>query len=362
MFLVAGLAVAGLVGIAAAFYFSIRSGNRGDKRLRSAGAGRAGTGRRPGSRSGTARPDLAGHPAGPPAAAGRPPRSRPPGLVQEFPRRGRHRARSRPRRRPGARRQPQSRSGRGRRDRAGRHRRRTRGRATPRPRIPGRMTHGPTTHATRPTRTAADGATSRPGRPGRAAAWGSAREPTSMRSCGRRRRSAASATSSSGTTWRRTSRSPRPRVRPSRTHRARTGRLAARPLPGSTRDRPPTRRPSRPRRDDRKRDDRDPGRGRRASGSGAHAAAPRTGPDPAAERTAIQPAYAATQPVQSMKSQLPGATQPVRVAASTSQPRGDRQPAGASSAGRAREASRERPPPSRPKRVGGGRAAPRRTR
>ena len=72
--------------------------------------------------------------------------------------------------------------------------------------------------------------------------------------------------------------------------------------------------------DDRKRDDRTPGRGRRAAGSGAYAA-PRTGPDPAAERTAIQPAYAATQPVQSMKSQLPGATQPVRVAASTSQPR-----------------------------------------
>src|ERR1700750_2021809 len=47
MFLVAGLAVAGLVGIAAAFYFSIRSGNRRDKRLRSAGAGRARAARRP---------------------------------------------------------------------------------------------------------------------------------------------------------------------------------------------------------------------------------------------------------------------------------------------------------------------------
>ena len=58
MILVAGLAVAGLVGIAAAFYFSIRSGNGGDRRVRSAGAGRAGTDRRPGSRSsGTARPD-----------------------------------------------------------------------------------------------------------------------------------------------------------------------------------------------------------------------------------------------------------------------------------------------------------------
>src|SRR4029077_2117855 len=67
MFLVAGLAVAGLVGIAAAFYFSIRSGNRGDKRLRSAGAGRAGAARRPGGRNSTARPDLTrpdlnGHP------------------------------------------------------------------------------------------------------------------------------------------------------------------------------------------------------------------------------------------------------------------------------------------------------------
>ena len=62
MFLVAGLAVAGLVGIAAAFYFSIRSGNRGDKRLRSAGAGRAGADRHPGSRTTTARPDLNGHP------------------------------------------------------------------------------------------------------------------------------------------------------------------------------------------------------------------------------------------------------------------------------------------------------------
>src|SRR5260370_38476666 len=57
MILVAGLAVAGLVGIAAAFYFSIRSGHGGDKRVQSARAGRAGADRRPGSRSsGTARP------------------------------------------------------------------------------------------------------------------------------------------------------------------------------------------------------------------------------------------------------------------------------------------------------------------
>ena len=58
MFLVVGLAIAGAVGIAAAFYFTIRSGSGRDRRLRSIGAGRAGTGRRPGSRSvGTARPD-----------------------------------------------------------------------------------------------------------------------------------------------------------------------------------------------------------------------------------------------------------------------------------------------------------------
>jgi hypothetical protein len=58
MILVAGLAVAGLVGIAAAFYFSIRSGHGGDKRLRAASAGRARTDRRQGSRSnGPAGPD-----------------------------------------------------------------------------------------------------------------------------------------------------------------------------------------------------------------------------------------------------------------------------------------------------------------
>ena len=57
MILVAGLAIAGIVGIAAAFYFSIRSGS-GDKRLRSGGAGRARIDRRRGSRSaGTARSD-----------------------------------------------------------------------------------------------------------------------------------------------------------------------------------------------------------------------------------------------------------------------------------------------------------------
>jgi len=56
MILVAGLAAAGLAGIAAAFYFSIRSGSRRDRRLRAAGAGRADVGRTPGSRNTTARP------------------------------------------------------------------------------------------------------------------------------------------------------------------------------------------------------------------------------------------------------------------------------------------------------------------
>ena len=57
MILVAGLAIAGIVGIAAAFYFSIRSGS-GDKRLRPGGAGRARIDRRRGSRSaGTDRSD-----------------------------------------------------------------------------------------------------------------------------------------------------------------------------------------------------------------------------------------------------------------------------------------------------------------
>ena len=53
MILVAGLAVAGLVGIAAAFYFSIRSGNGGFKRnsrVRSGGSGRAGADGHPGGR------------------------------------------------------------------------------------------------------------------------------------------------------------------------------------------------------------------------------------------------------------------------------------------------------------------------
>ena len=259
MFLVAGLAVAGLVGIAAAFYFSIRSGSRGDKRLRSAGAGRAGAARRPGRQEQhrQTRPDQTRSerpsPPRPPTAPGRSP---PSGLPPS--RRGLLAPRPTPDPIPSPTSTRCSRA-------AGRpllaRRRRAAGvgwpaaagraaaEAMPGPRTRGRMTRCP---VTRPG--------TRPGRPSRAVAWASAREPTSMRNCGRRRRSAASATSSSGTTWRRTSRSPRPRVPPSRTRRAGTGypvlRLALGSPPGpapdpplgSTRVRPPTRRPSRPRR------------------------------------------------------------------------------------------------------------------
>src|SRR6185437_5238623 len=66
---------------------------------------------------------------------------------------------------------------------------------------------------------------------------------------------------------------------------------------------------------DRKRDERGPGGGRRG-----RYPAPRTASDPTAERTAIQPSYAATQPVRGMKPPVPGVTQPVRVAATP--PRG----------------------------------------
>ena len=286
MFLVAGLAVAGLVGIAAAFYFSIRSGNRGDKRLRSAGAGRAGTGRRPGSRSGGTR-----DPAGP---------QRPPGRWR------RHRAGSRPgfqatrcssaaeaaqvgqvRRVTG--RHARWRPAGWRADQGAGRARRLGDRPQPpedpwpgdaeaddswpddswpadpaatdprlsvaEPRGPGagRLQAGQPVGGT-PFPRSPCGRT-RPGRPSRAAAWASAREPTSTRSCGRRRRSAASATSSSGTTWRRTSRSPRPRVPPSRTRDQEAGcrgqvwrtdlqaQAPAATLPGARR--PEARRPAR---------------------------------------------------------------------------------------------------------------------
>ena len=246
MFLVAGLAVAGLVGIAAAFYFSIRSGNRGGKRLRS-------------TRPDLSRPNLNGHPRrtaddARPVTTFRPAASPKPRRAEA----------ARTRRRSGPGDSPTR-----------RHCPRTRGRVTPRPGIPGpttlgRMTRYPMTRPpptrswvrprARPAKPGRSPRRRRPGRPSRAAARDSAREPTSTRNCGRPSRSAASATSSSGMILRRTSRSPAPRVPPSRNRRAGTGcpvpRLAPGSLPaplatlllGSTRGRPPARRPSKPRR------------------------------------------------------------------------------------------------------------------
>ena len=71
---------------------------------------------------------------------------------------------------------------------------------------------------------------------------------------------------------------------------------------------------------------REAGEGRRSAGYGAYPG-PRTAAEPTAERAVVQPAYAATQPVKSM-TPPPGATQPVRAASGTGptgvmgQPRG----------------------------------------
>ena len=335
MFLVAGLAVAGLVGIAAAFYFSIRSGNRRDKRLRSARAGRAVTDRRPGSRNGAARPDLAGHPRR--AASGG-------GPTTTF--------------RPAA---VSSRNSRAKAD------------TGPDPVLDvdqvlaGSRRAAPAAAGTRSRRQApsqdlwpgdAEAADSWPDDSWPGDSWPDDPAPEDPATTDPKL--------DPGDVAARTAK-PRRRVGfrkgadldeelwPTETFGgvsdeqfwddlasdkplATTARTAQQDSPGK--NRPPIGAPAtgldtgpaadpqavQAQADDRKRDNRVPGRGRREAGSGAHAAAPRTGPDPAAERTAIQPAYAATQPVQSMKSQLPGATQPVRVAASTSQPMTTSQP------------------------------------
>ena len=224
MFLVAGLAVAGLVGIAAAFYFSIRSGNRGGKRLRS-------------TRPDLSRPNLNSHPRrtsddGRPVTTFRPAASPKPRRAEA----------ARTAETVGARRLADT-------------------QALPEDPWPGDAEAGnPWPDDARPAKPGRSSGRRRPGRPSRAAARDSAREPTSTRNCGRPSRSAASATSSSGMILRRTNRSPAPRVPPSRNRRAGTGcpvpRLAPGSLPaplatlllGSTRGRPPARRPSKPRR------------------------------------------------------------------------------------------------------------------
>ena len=161
---------------------------------------------------------------------------------------------------------------------------------------PGTYRHGPAGPGTSPT--------TRPRRPGHAGAWAGARDPTSMRNCGRSRSSAAFPTSSSGMIWRPTSPWRRPRAPPSRTPRPGGGR--SRPArPGTARTGQPgtaaTRRPPN-------------------TGPGTHPQ-PRLGPD---DRTAIQPVQpgpqpsatspAATQPYPAATQPSPVATQPVRAA------------------------------------------------
>ena len=76
MYLVVGLALAGLVGIVAAFYFSNRSGKRGGKRLRAAGTGRVAanragaSGRPPGRAARTGQTEFALRASGPPRTSG----------------------------------------------------------------------------------------------------------------------------------------------------------------------------------------------------------------------------------------------------------------------------------------------------
>jgi len=285
MFLVAGLAVAGLVGIAAAFYFSIRSGSRRDKRLRSAAAGRAGTGRRPATRAGTARPDLASPPRR--AADGAAPVTtfRPAAVSSRNPRAADLVGAGRP------------------------------GDRQPPPEDPWSAD------------AEAEDSWSDDSWPG-----GEARTAKARRRVGFRKGSDLDEELWPAETFGGVSdeqfwddlASDKPLATTARTaqqdspgkNRLPVGAPVAGPDPGPATDPQAVKAQA----DDRKRDGRAAGRGRPGSGSGGYAAAPRTGPDPAAERTAIQPAYAATQPVQNMKPPLGGATQPARVAANGSQP------------------------------------------
>ena len=221
MILVAGLAVAGLAGIAAAFYFSMRPGG---SRVRAAEPGRAADGRVPASRSRTS-----------PPSSGRSDRSASP----ERSARADRPARSDRPARAVASAGPAGSAGSG----GGRAAERT-GASTvidftgpqpvlddSEPAVTGRRArHGDRLDDTdtrlrrlrqcrpagprlgtsrRPTRTRP---TTRSRRPGHVGAWAGVRDPTSTRNCGRPTRSAASPTSSSGTTWRPTSRWPRPRA------------------------------------------------------------------------------------------------------------------------------------------------------
>jgi hypothetical protein len=243
MLLVAGLAVAGLVGIAAAFYFSIRSG-RGGRRLRPGRAGHAGTGRRPGSRSrGTARPDRLEEDARRPANGGRANAGR----AADDSSRDYH-STDKPRRRVGFR----------------------KGADVDEELWPAEAFGGVSDEQF----------------------WDNLASDKPL-----------------ATTARTAQQDPGPRNRlldaapPAGTQAVRAM-GEDRPREGGTRqDRT---------RENRTREEGAHGEGSRGTDSGAYAES-RTGPDPATERTMIQPSYAATQPVRSMTPQVPGATQPTAI-------------------------------------------------
>jgi hypothetical protein len=299
MFLVAGLAVAGLAGIAAAFYFSIRSGNRGNKRLRSAGPGRVDAGRRPGNTGGrTARPDRTDN--GRRVAGG----SIGPDPVPDF--------------------GDQVLVG-GRRGAPG-------GSAAP---GGGRRPSEARPSEARPSEARPSEARPSEARPSEARPSDSGAETAKPRRRGFRKGAdvdeelwptEAFGGVSDEQFWDDLA-SDKPLTTTART---------AQQDPG-TRNRPVDARPTADpqavqalgddrKRDSATRDDRGRGAGSRGAGSGAYPG-PRIAPNPATERTAIQPAYTATQPVQSMTqpvqsmtSQRSAATQPVRAPAAASQP------------------------------------------
>src|SRR5690242_3507468 len=313
MFLVAGLAVAGLVGIAAAFYFSIRSGNRGGKRLRS-------------TRPDLSRPNLNGHPRRT-ADDGRP--------VTTF----RPAASPKPRRGEAARTAETVEA-----------RRLTDTQALPEDPWPDDAEAGkPWPDDAWPDDAVSDDPTAtdpRLGRPAREAdetrpiaKTAAAREAKPRRRKGFRKGADLDeelwpAESFGGvsdeqfwddlasdkplaTTARTAQQEPPSRNRlsgpaPGAGHL--TG-PAADPAPGLDTGAATGPQAVQAPAGDRKRDERGPGGGRRG-----RYPAPRTASDPTAERTAIQPSYAATQPVQGMKPPLPAPTQPVRAAATP--PRG----------------------------------------
>ena len=307
MILVAGLAVAGLVGIAAAFYFSIRSGNRSDRRVRSAGAGRAGADRRPGGRSsGTARPARAARAEnGRQAANG-----------------GRSVKASR-----GA--------------KVSSRNYRAEGSTGPHPVLDfgdpvldGGRRGGPGAparsrpadpQATDSRLAAARPGDSRPGdsRPGSRSAARPSREGHVGRDAGKTRRRVGlrkgadvdeemwPAETFGGVSdeqfWDDLA-SDKPLTTTARTAQQDSG-VRSRPLDAVLpADKQAAQAPALD-----LGDTRDRAEGRRGAGSSAYPES-RTGPNPAAERTAVQPAYTATRPVQSMAPQVPGATQPAQAA------------------------------------------------